>query len=86
VWQRGLAPILRRTGDRLWTAYRHASRNVDLRSDENAQFFSEPENCALDRDSSSGTCESPIIQFVSLGYQFAASLGGVVNAVKKLAN
>jgi hypothetical protein len=27
----------------------------------NAQFFSEPESCALYRESSSGSCEPPII-------------------------
>jgi hypothetical protein len=33
----------------------------------NAQFFSEPESCALYRESNSGTCGPPIIQFVSFG-------------------
>jgi hypothetical protein len=33
----------------------------------NAQFFSEPESCALYRDSNCGICEPPIVQFVSFG-------------------
>jgi hypothetical protein len=33
----------------------------------NAQFFSEPDSCALYRESSSGSCEPPIVQFVSFG-------------------
>ena len=40
----------------------------------NAQFFSEPESCALYRESSSGSCEPPIIlSSYPLVYQFAAS-------------
>jgi len=40
VRQLGLGAILRRTGDRLWTAYRHAGRNVELRWDEQRAGFS----------------------------------------------
>jgi hypothetical protein len=38
-----------------------------LSETNNAQFFSEPESCALYRESSSGSCEPPIVQFVSFG-------------------
>ena len=40
----------------------------------NAQFFSEPENCALYRESNSASCDPPIIlSSYPLVYQFAAS-------------
>jgi hypothetical protein len=48
----------------------------------NAQFFSEPESCALYRKSSSGICGPSIISSYPLVYQFAASLAGAENAAK----
>jgi hypothetical protein len=54
----------------------HIGTRVEISSlseTNNAQFFSEPESCAVYRESNSGICEPPIIlSSYPLVYQFAA--------------